>query len=61
MGRIIAGTLSEVGRGHIEPDQVARALAQRERRLAGPTLPPHGLCLRWVHYGPGDVPDGDEP
>ena len=59
MVRIIAGTLSDVGRGHIEPEQVACALESGERRLAGPTLPPYGLCLRWIHYGPDELPSGD--
>ncbi|MFN0132612.1 MAG: tRNA pseudouridine synthase A [Phycisphaerales bacterium] len=50
MVRIIAGTLVEVGRGHMEPEQVSRALMERDRRLAGPTLPATGLCLEWVRY-----------
>ena len=56
MVRIIAGTLMEVGRGHIAPDQVREAVQTGERRLAGPTLPPEGLCLEWIHYGPGELP-----
>lgn len=50
MVRIIAGTLFDVGRGRLTPDDVTRALATRERRLAGPTLPPTGLCLEWIRY-----------
>ena len=57
MVRIIAGTLMEVGRGYMPVEQVAKALATGERRLAGPTLPPEGLCLRWIHYGPGKLPE----
>ena len=56
MVRIIAGTLMEVGRGHFVPDQVREAVQTGERRLAGPTLPPEGLCLEWIHYGPGELP-----
>lgn len=56
MVRIIAGTLVEVGRGHMPPEQVTRALAERDRRLAGPTLPATGLCLEWVRY----ADDADE-
>ena len=57
--RIIAGTLREAGRGHFSPEQVSEALRTGNRRLAGPTLPPEGLCLQWIHYGPGELPDGD--
>lgn len=50
MVRIIAGTMMEVGRGKMGPDHVARALAEADRRLAGPTLPPQGLRLDWVEH-----------
>jgi len=53
MVRIIAGTLLEVGRGRIEPADITRIIDARDRRLAGPTLPPQGLCLRWIWYGAG--------
>jgi tRNA pseudouridine38-40 synthase len=55
MVRIIAGTLHEVGRGRCEPDRVEEILRSGDRRLAGPTMPPHGLCLMWIRY-PGDPP-----
>jgi tRNA pseudouridine38-40 synthase len=48
--RIIAGTLVEVGRGKMSPDDVRGAIESRDRRRAGPTLPPTGLCLEWVRY-----------
>lgn len=51
MVRIIAGTLVEVGRGRMTPEDVAAAIESRDRRRAGPTLPPTGLCLEWVRYG----------
>lgn len=50
MVRIIAGTLLEVGRGRMTPDEVADALASRDRARAGPTAPAHGLCLAWGLY-----------
>ncbi|XAM00391.1 tRNA pseudouridine(38-40) synthase TruA [Phycisphaeraceae bacterium D3-23] len=50
MVRIIAGTLIEVGRGRFDPDQIDRVLDTADRRLAGPTLPPQGLCLEWIRY-----------
>lgn len=51
MVRIIAGTLLEAGRGRIEPAEVRAIREARDRTRAGPTLPPHGLCLRWIWYG----------
>lgn len=49
MVRIIAGTLMEVGRGHIPPEQVKQILAACDRRCAGPTARPEGLCLKEIH------------
>lgn len=51
MVRIVAGTLVEVGRGRIEPSDIPGIIAACDRRAAGPTLPPQGLCLRWIWYG----------
>ncbi len=48
--RIIAGTLVEVGRGRFEPSHVDTILKTADRQIAGPTLPPQGLCLQWVEY-----------
>lgn len=45
MVRIIAGTLLEVGRGQIEPDQMKEILDARDRQAAGPTAPARGLTL----------------
>lgn len=53
MVRIIAGTLLEVGAGRRSLTDVAGALRTGDRRLAGRTLPPHGLCLEAVAYGDG--------
>jgi len=50
MVRIIAGTLIEVGRGRFDADHIDRILQENDRQLAGPTLPPHGLCLEWIRY-----------
>lgn len=51
MVRIVAGTLLEVGRGRIEPEDIPAIIGSKDRRRAGPTLPPQGLCLRWIWYG----------
>ncbi len=58
MVRIIAGTLVEVGRGKFGPDDIVRIINARDRRCAGPTLPPEGLCLMWVAY---TDPDSAQP
>jgi tRNA pseudouridine38-40 synthase len=50
MVRIVAGTLLEVGAGRREPDDARAMLAARDRRVAGPTAPPCGLCLVDVRY-----------
>lgn len=54
MVRIIAGTLVEVGRGRKTAEDVTRAIESRDRRMAGPTLPPEGLCLEWVRFRPNE-------
>ena len=50
MVRILVGTLLEVGRGKRPPSHVAEVLVTKDRRRAGKTAPPHGLCLVEVHY-----------
>ncbi len=50
MVRILVGTLLEVGYGRMAPEQMADILESRDRRLAGPTAPPEGLCLVKVDY-----------
>ena len=50
MVRIIAGTLMEVGRGKISPEQIPAILESIDRKRAGPTLPPQGLRLEWIRY-----------
>ncbi len=53
MVRNIVGTLIEVGRGKIAPDDLPRILAARDRTLAGPTASAKGLCLVKVEYPAG--------
>ncbi len=50
MVRIICGTLLEVAKGNMTPDDVTSAIVSCDRRNAGPTLPPHGLYLTDVSY-----------
>ena len=50
MVRIIAGTITEIGRGRMQLSAIQAALESGDRQLAGPTLPPEGLRLRWIRY-----------
>jgi tRNA pseudouridine38-40 synthase len=55
MVRILVGTLVDVGRGHLPEGTIARALAGKDRSLAGQTAPPHGLTLAAIDV---DLPEG---
>ncbi len=50
MVRNIVGTLMEVGREKLVPQDMARILEARDRSPAGPTAPARGLCLVKVEY-----------
>jgi tRNA pseudouridine38-40 synthase len=50
MVRNIVGTLIEVGRAKLAPEDILRILKARDRTAAGPTAPPQGLCLMKVEY-----------
>jgi tRNA pseudouridine38-40 synthase len=50
MVRIMAGTLMEVGKGRYRAADMPAILGARDRRKAGITAPPHGLCLEKVWY-----------
>ncbi len=50
MVRIIAGTLADVGKGKLKPEDIEEIIASRDRTRAGKTLSPNGLTLREVHY-----------
>jgi tRNA pseudouridine38-40 synthase len=50
MVRNIAGTLIEVGKGNWRAADIARILAARDRRAAGPAVPAKGLWLVDVEY-----------
>jgi len=50
MVRILAGTVLAVGQGKIEPQAIPQILSSRDRKLAGKTVPPQGLCLESVLY-----------
>lgn len=50
MVRVIVGTLTEIGLGLRPGSDVERILEARDRRAAGKTAPPQGLCLVEVEY-----------
>jgi tRNA pseudouridine38-40 synthase len=52
MVRIIMGTLLEVGRERIPAEAMKTIIQSRNRSLAGPTAPGHGLYLVRVCYPP---------
>lgn len=48
--RRMVGTLVKVGLGKMDLDEFSSLVNSRERGVAGPTLPPHGLYLMTVRY-----------
>lgn len=50
MVRNIAGTLVDIGRGHLPPGSMREILKKRDRTAAGPTAPAKGLFLVSVGY-----------
>lgn len=55
MVRSLVGTLLEVGKGRMTVQAFREVLIGRKRAQAGPTAPPHGLCLIEVKYSQGCV------
>ncbi|WP_203364228.1 tRNA pseudouridine(38-40) synthase TruA [Bacillus sp. REN10] len=51
MVRIMTGTLMDVGRGRLTPDEVKKILEAKDRGQAGKTAPAEGLYLWQVFYG----------
>ena len=50
MVRKIVGTLIEVGKGRLTPNDIPEIFAARDRSRSGPTLPPEGLYLVALEY-----------
>ncbi len=56
MVRIIAGTLTDIGRQRRPPEWMAEVIEARDRSAAARTAPAHGLELVEVVYGDGPPP-----
>ena len=50
MVRNIVGTAIEIGIGKYDPSWMRDLLELRDRKLAGPTAPPQGLCLESIRF-----------
>lgn len=50
MVRNIVGTLVDLGKNRLALKSIKDILAAKDRRQAGMTAPPYGLCLDWVKY-----------
>jgi tRNA pseudouridine38-40 synthase len=50
MVRNFIGTLIYIGKKKYPPQQIKTILSARDRKVAGPTAPPEGLCLIKVEY-----------
>jgi tRNA pseudouridine38-40 synthase len=55
MVRNLVGTMIDVGRGHLDLDQIPAILAARSRAAAGPTAPAQGLLLHSVEYVESEI------
>ena len=50
MDRKMVGTLLDVGRGRLKPDDIDRLYELRDRSKSGPTVPPQGLVMAEVQH-----------
>ncbi len=55
MVRNLVGTMVDIGRGSLKPDELPEILASRDRSLAGPTAPASGLYLAEVIYAAAET------
>ena len=50
MVRKMVGTLLDVGRGRLKPEDIDRLYESKDRSKAGPTVPPQGLVMVEVQH-----------
>ena len=53
MVRKMVGTLLDVGRGKLTPEDIDRLFELKDRSKSGPTAPPQGLCMVKVEHDKG--------
>jgi tRNA pseudouridine38-40 synthase len=53
MVRKMVGTLLDVGRGKLTPEDIEKLFAMKDRSKSGPTAPPQGLCMVKVEHDEG--------
>jgi tRNA pseudouridine38-40 synthase len=46
----MVGTLLEVGRGRLTPEDIERLYEMKDRSKSGPTVPPQGLFMVKVEH-----------
>ncbi|MCL5408678.1 MAG: tRNA pseudouridine(38-40) synthase TruA [Candidatus Omnitrophica bacterium] len=56
MARTIVGTLVDVGRGRLSPEDVKKILESKDRKKASQTAPGYGLYLKKVYYNQKVLP-----
>lgn len=59
MVRIMVGTMMQVAQGKLPLSHISDTLSLASPVSAGPTAPPHGLCLVKVFYGENKMLDND--
>ena len=57
MVRAIAGTLADVGRGKLQPEDILDIIARQDRCAAGTSMPAHALFLARISYPYYTAPD----
>jgi tRNA pseudouridine38-40 synthase len=60
MVRKMMGTLLDVGRGKLKPENIEKLYELRDRSKSGPTVPPQGLCMVCVEHEEKWSVGGDE-
>ena len=50
MVRKMVGTLLDIGRGRLQPEDIDRLYELKDRSKSGPTVPPQGLCMVSVEH-----------